>query len=38
VRLDVATDWDELAGSCAEAYRVIAPPKLVARLDAGRTG
>ena len=34
VRLDVALDWDELDGICEEAYRVIAPPRLVARLDA----
>ena len=36
VRLDVALDWDELDGICEEAYRVIAPPRLVARLDAER--
>ncbi len=34
VRLDVGIDWDELAQICAEAYRVIAPKKLVAELDA----
>ena len=32
VRLDVDLDWDEIAGICTEAYRVIAPPKLVAML------
>ncbi|MBA2280189.1 MAG: MmcQ/YjbR family DNA-binding protein [Acidimicrobiia bacterium] len=34
VRLDVDPDWDELADLCEEAYRVIAPNKLVAQLDA----
>ncbi len=33
VRLDVGVDWDELARICEEAYRVIAPKKLVAMLD-----
>jgi hypothetical protein len=32
VRLDVDLDWDEIAGICEEAYRVIAPPRLVALL------
>jgi hypothetical protein len=35
VRLDVGVDWDELGRICEEAYRVIAPKKLVAMLDAG---
>jgi hypothetical protein len=34
VRLDVGVDWDELTGICEEAYRVIAPKRLVALLDA----
>jgi hypothetical protein len=35
VRLDVDLDWDEVAGICEDAYRVIAPKTLVAVLDAG---
>lgn len=31
VRLDV--DWDEIAGMCKEAYRVVAPPRLVALVE-----
>jgi hypothetical protein len=34
VRLDVELDWEEVAGILAEAYRRIAPRKLVSRLDA----
>jgi hypothetical protein len=33
VRLDVDLDWDEIAGICEDAYRVIAPKKLVDLLD-----
>ncbi|MFG1921719.1 MmcQ/YjbR family DNA-binding protein [Cryptosporangium sp. NPDC048952] len=33
VRLDVAVDWDEITEIVTEAYRVVAPKKLVARLD-----
>ncbi len=33
VRLDVDVDWDEIAGICEDAYRVVAPKQLVARLD-----
>ena len=33
VRMDVDVDWDEIAGICREAYRVIAPKRLVAVLD-----
>ena len=36
VRLDVDPDWDELAGIVADAYRTVAPKKLVALLDADR--
>jgi hypothetical protein len=35
VRLDGAVDWAELAELCADAYRAVAPAKLIARLDAG---
>ena len=34
VRLDVRPDWDEIAGIIEDAYRAVAPPKLVAHLDA----
>jgi hypothetical protein len=34
VRLDVDPDWDELAGICTDAYRVVAPKRLVAALEA----
>jgi len=34
VRLDVAVDWAEIAELCEEAYRVVAPKRLVAQLDA----
>jgi hypothetical protein len=33
VRLDVSTDWDEIAEIATEAYRHVAPRKLVALLD-----
>ncbi len=32
VRLDGEVDWDELAAICTEAFRSVAPRKLVARL------
>ncbi len=35
VRLDVPVDWDEIAEVVREAYRQIAPKKLVAQLDTG---
>ena len=34
VRLDVDVDWDEIAGICADAYRCIAPKRLVDQLEA----
>lgn len=34
VRLDRAPDWDEVAAICTEAYRVVAPKRLVDQLDA----
>jgi hypothetical protein len=33
VRLDVDLDWDEIARICEDAYRVVAPAKLLALLD-----
>ncbi|TML38163.1 MAG: MmcQ/YjbR family DNA-binding protein [Actinobacteria bacterium] len=33
MRLDVDLDWDEVAGVCEDAYRVIAPKRLVAVLE-----
>lgn len=34
VRIDRAVDWDEIASICTEAYRLVAPARLVAELDA----
>ena len=34
VRLDVDVDWDEIAGIVEDAYRLVAPKKLIAELDA----
>lgn len=34
VYLDVPLDWDEIAAIVADAYRKVAPKKLVAELDA----
>jgi hypothetical protein len=33
VRLDVDVDWDEIAGIVDDAYRLVAPKKLIAELD-----
>ena len=33
VRLDVDPDWDELAGIVEDAYRMVAPKRLIAELD-----
>jgi hypothetical protein len=33
VRLDVPVDWTEIAELCTDAYRVIAPKRLLQRLD-----
>ena len=33
VRLDGDVDWDEIADLCRDAYRAVAPAKLVAQLD-----
>ncbi|HEV8582462.1 MAG TPA: MmcQ/YjbR family DNA-binding protein [Thermoanaerobaculia bacterium] len=35
VRLDVPVDWDEIAELVTEAYRTVAPQRLVAELDGG---
>jgi hypothetical protein len=37
LRLDAGTDWDEVAAVCEDAYRVVAPSKLLVELD-GRSG
>ncbi len=34
VRLDVEVDWDEVADLVADAYRTVAPKRLLAALDA----
>jgi hypothetical protein len=36
LRLDGEIDWDEIALVCEEAFRTVAPKKLVAALDLGR--
>jgi hypothetical protein len=33
VRLDGTVDWTEVAEVCEDAYRLIAPKRLVAELD-----
>jgi hypothetical protein len=33
VRLDGEPDWDEIAEVCTDAYRVVAPKTLVARIN-----
>jgi hypothetical protein len=38
VRLDGDIDWAEIAELCEDAYRAVAPAKLVAVLDASRSG
>lgn len=35
VRLDVPLDWGQIADIVADAYRTVAPARLVAALDAG---
>jgi hypothetical protein len=32
VRLDIELDWNEIVGVCTDAYRVVAPSRLVGRL------
>ncbi len=36
LRLDARVDWDEVAAVAEDAYRTIAPPKLVTELDRRR--
>lgn len=38
LRLDGKVDWQEVAAVAEDAYRVIAPAKFVAELDARRAG
>jgi hypothetical protein len=38
VYLDVDVDWERLAGIIDEAYRCVAPRKLLTQLDAGKPG
>jgi hypothetical protein len=38
VRLDVELDWDEIAEMCQDAYRHVAPKRLVALLDQQTAG
>ena len=33
IRLDRKVDWDEVAALCEEAYRAVAPDRLVSLLD-----
>ena len=33
IRIDVVVDWDEIAEIVEDAYRTVAPKKLVAELD-----
>jgi hypothetical protein len=33
VRLDRALEWERVADAIEEAYRTVAPPRLVAKLD-----
>ena len=33
VRLDVAPDWDEIAGIIEDSFRKVAPKRLAAQLD-----
>jgi hypothetical protein len=35
VRLDTGADWAEVAELCADAYRAVAPARLIRLLDAG---
>ncbi|HEX6394363.1 MAG TPA: MmcQ/YjbR family DNA-binding protein [Acidimicrobiales bacterium] len=35
IRLDGEVDWDEVAAVCEEAFRAVAPKKLIAALDLG---
>jgi len=35
VYLDILVDWDEIGALLVDAYRLVAPHRLVAELDAG---
>ena len=35
VRLDARPDWDQVAAVIDDAYRIVAPRRLLAKLDAG---
>ena len=37
VRLDAVIDWDEITAICEEAYRTVAPRRLIQALDEGRS-
>jgi hypothetical protein len=36
IRLDSDIDWEELTAVCEEAFRAVAPKKLIAALDVAR--
>lgn len=38
VRLDGKIDWDEISAVCKDAYRTVAPKKLIAALDLSEEG
>ncbi|HEX8627123.1 MAG TPA: MmcQ/YjbR family DNA-binding protein, partial [Catenuloplanes sp.] len=38
VRLDATVDWVEIAELCRDAYRTVAPRRLIDRLDAEDAG
>ena len=38
VRMDGDIDWDEIAGICEDAYRVVAPRKLLTLLTSNHDG
>jgi hypothetical protein len=38
VYLDVPVDWDEIADLVADAWRMVAPKRLLAELDARDAG
>jgi hypothetical protein len=38
VRLDLPIDWDEVTDLVTDAYRMVAPKRLVAQLDAEKPG
>jgi hypothetical protein len=38
VRLDLPIDWDEVTDLVTDAYRMVAPKRLVAQFDARKPG